>query len=83
MNILDSLVIKYISAIGAGYGTIKTGTGIAEMSQRKALTWKSLVPVVMSGVIGVYGLVVAYLITSQINSTDYSLFKYVFILELK
>ena len=63
------------TAIGAGIGTIKAGTGIAEMSLRKQLTWRSLIPVVMSGVIGIYGLVAAYLITSQLDATNYTHFQ--------
>jgi hypothetical protein len=40
---------------------------------------KSVIPVVMAGIIAIYGLVVAVLITQNIkpSPTEYSLFKYV------
>jgi len=62
------------SALGAAYGTAKSGTGIAAMSvMRPELIMKSIIPVVMAGIIAIYGLVVAVLISSSI-STDYRLF---------
>ncbi|KAJ5672592.1 vacuolar ATPase proteolipid subunit C [Penicillium longicatenatum] len=48
---------------GAAYGTAKSGIGIAGVgSYRPDLIMKSLIPVVMSGIIAVYGLVIAVLI---------------------
>ena len=50
-------------ALGAAYGTAKSGTGIAAMSiMRPDLIMKSVIPVVMAGIIAIYGLVVAVLI---------------------
>jgi len=52
-----------ISALGAAYGTAKSGTGIAAMSvMRPELIMKSIIPVVMAGIIAIYGLVVAVLV---------------------
>lgn len=52
-------------ALGAAYGTAKSGTGIAAMSvMRPELIMKSIIPVVMAGIIAIYGLVVAVLIGS-------------------
>lgn len=52
-----------LSALGAAYGTAKSGTGIAAMSvMRPELIMKSIIPVVMAGIIAIYGLVVAVLI---------------------
>ncbi|KAK3576411.1 hypothetical protein CHS0354_026744 [Potamilus streckersoni] len=63
------------SALGAAYGTAKSGTGIAAMSvMRPELIMKSVIPVVMAGIIAIYGLVVAALIANSINA-DYTLFK--------
>jgi len=60
------------SALGAAYGTAKSGTGIAAMSvMRPELIMKSIIPVVMAGIIAIYGLVVAVLIGSSITSTGY------------
>lgn len=50
-------------ALGAAYGTAKSGTGIAAMSvMRPELIMKSVIPVVMAGILGIYGLVVGALI---------------------
>jgi len=63
------------STVGAAFGTSKAGIGIAGLATFKPeLVMKSLIPVVMSGIIAVYGLVVAVLISGGLNATDYSLF---------
>ena len=63
------------SALGAAYGTAKSGTGIAAMSvMRPELIMKSIIPVVMAGIIAIYGLVVAALIANSIDA-EYDLFK--------
>jgi V-type H+-transporting ATPase proteolipid subunit len=54
------------SALGAAYGTAKSGTGIAAMSvMRPDLIMKSVIPVVMAGIIAIYGLVVSVLIANK------------------
>lgn len=56
------------AALGAAYGTAKSGTGIAAMSvMRPELIMKSIIPVVMAGIIAIYGLVVAVLIANNIS----------------
>jgi len=64
-------------AFGAAYGTAKSGTGIAAMAvMRPELIMKSIIPVVMSGIIAIYGLVVAVLISSAITKPpSYTLFQ--------
>ncbi|KAK7056817.1 v-type proton ATPase 16 kDa proteolipid subunit 2 [Paramarasmius palmivorus] len=63
------------STIGAAYGTAKAGIGIAGLGSFKPeLIMKSLIPVVMSGIIAVYGLVVSVLISGALTPRDYSLF---------
>jgi len=65
-------------ALGAAYGTAKSGTGIAAMAvMRPELIMKSIIPVVMAGIVAIYGLVVAALIAGNIGdpSAGYSLFK--------
>jgi len=53
---------------GAAYGTAKSGIGIAGVgSFRPDLIMKSLIPVVMSGIIAVYGLVIAVLIAGAVQ----------------
>lgn len=66
------------TALGAAYGTAKSGTGIAAMSvMRPELIMKSIIPVVMAGIIAIYGLVVAVLIAQELDSplNNYTLFK--------
>jgi len=63
-------------ALGAAYGTAKSGTGIAAMAVMKPeLIMKSVIPVVMAGIIAIYGLVVAVVIIQDIPSQDYKLYK--------
>ncbi|XP_044730825.1 V-type proton ATPase 16 kDa proteolipid subunit-like [Chrysoperla carnea] len=62
------------SALGAAYGTAKSGTGIAAMSvMRPELIMKSIIPVVMAGIVAIYGLVIAVLIAGKFKA-GYSLF---------
>ncbi|XP_054246931.1 V-type proton ATPase 16 kDa proteolipid subunit c isoform X1 [Indicator indicator] len=66
---------KWLKALGAAYGTAKSGTGIAAMSvMRPELIMKSIIPVVMAGIIAIYGLVVAVLIANAL-SPSITLFK--------
>jgi V-type H+-transporting ATPase proteolipid subunit len=52
--------------MGAAYGTAKSGVGIASMGvMRPELVMKSIVPVVMAGVLGIYGLIIAVIISTQ------------------
>lgn len=65
------------SALGAAYGTAKSGTGIAAMSvMRPELIMKSIIPVVMAGIIAIYGLVVAVLIAGALeDAKKYTLYR--------
>ena len=68
----------FFPALGAAYGTAKSGTGIAAMSvMRPELIMKSVIPVVMAGILAIYGLVVAVLIANSIDEKNYTLYKYV------
>ncbi|KII86854.1 hypothetical protein PLICRDRAFT_177580 [Plicaturopsis crispa FD-325 SS-3] len=64
------------STIGAAFGTSKAGIGIAGLGSFKPeLIMKSLIPVVMSGIIAVYGLVVSVLIAGNLDpALPYPLF---------
>lgn len=65
-----------LGCAGAAYGTAKSGIGIAGVGTfRPDLIMKSLIPVVMSGIIAVYALVIAVLIAGDMTpSQNYSLF---------
>ncbi|KIY99747.1 V-type H+-transporting ATPase 16kDa proteolipid subunit [Monoraphidium neglectum] len=61
--------------MGAAYGTAKSGVGIASMGvMRPELVMKSIVPVVMAGVLGIYGLIIAVIISTNISPAKYTLF---------
>jgi len=64
------------STVGAAYGTSKAGIGITGLGTFKPeLIMKALIPVVMSGIIAVYGLVVSVLIAGGLSpTTEYSLY---------
>lgn len=56
------------SCFGAAYGTAKSGVGIASMGvMRPELVMKSIVPVVMAGVLGIYGLIIAVIISTGVG----------------
>lgn len=53
-------------AFGAAYGTAKSGAGICSMGvMRPESIMKSLVPVVMAGIVAIYGLVVSVVVASK------------------
>jgi V-type H+-transporting ATPase 16kDa proteolipid subunit len=52
------------------YGTAKSGVGIASMGvMRPELVMKSVVPVVLAGILGIYGLIIAVIISTGITQT--------------
>lgn len=53
--------------IGAAYGTAKSGVGISSMGvMNPGLVMRNIIPVVMAGVLGIYGLIVAVIIQGSI-----------------
>lgn len=53
---------------GAAYGTAKSGVGIMSMGVlRPELMMKSIIPVVMAGVLGIYGLITSVIINEKLN----------------
>lgn len=77
-GVMGAASAMVFSALGAAYGTAKSGTGIAAMSvMRPELIMKSIIPVVMAGIIAIYGLVVAALISNDIKppGSGYTLYK--------
>jgi V-type H+-transporting ATPase proteolipid subunit len=65
------------SSLGAAYGTAKSGSGIAAMAvMRPELVNQSIIPVVMAGIVAIYGLVVAAVISNNIKPPpDYKLYQ--------
>jgi ATP synthase proteolipid subunit len=52
--------------LGAAYGTAKSGVGICSMGVLKPdLIMKSVIPVVMAGILGIYGMIVAVILLGR------------------
>ena len=61
--------------IGAAYGTAKSGVGILTMGISKPeIIIKSVIPVIMAGILGIYGLIVAVILKQNIDPKNYSIF---------
>ena len=60
MGITSALVF---ANLGAAYGTAKSGVGIVSVAVLKPeLLFRSIIPVVMAGVLGMYGMIIAILL---------------------
>lgn len=74
-GVMGATSAMVFSALGAAYGTAKSGCGISAMAVMKPeFIIKSVIPVVMAGILAIYGLVVAVLIAGDIEK-EYSLYK--------
>ena len=57
--------------LGAAYGTAKSGVAICFVaSKRYELLFKSIIPVIMAGILGIYGLIVSVLFNTEIKKTE-------------
>merc|ERR1712187_252745 len=55
--------------LGAAYGTAKSGVGISSMGvMRPDMVMRSIIPVVMAGVLGIYGLITAVIINGKMDT---------------
>ena len=54
--------------LGAAYGTAKSGVGICSINNIKGpnLIFKSLIPGIMAGILGIYGLIVSVIYVGAI-----------------
>ena len=54
--------------LGSAYGTAKAGVGISSMGvMRPDLVMRSIIPVVMAGILGIYGLITAVIINGKLD----------------
>jgi V-type H+-transporting ATPase 16kDa proteolipid subunit len=54
--------------LGAAYGTAKSGVGICSMGvMRPDLVMRSVIPVVMAGILGIYGLITSVIINGKLS----------------
>merc|ERR1719454_1918044 len=66
-------IATMFSNLGAAYGTAKSGVGISSMGvMRPDMVMRSIIPVVMAGVFGIYGLITAVIINGKMESDTYS-----------
>ncbi|KAH8393703.1 hypothetical protein KR200_010015 [Drosophila serrata] len=74
-GVMGVVFSSVFSSFGAAYGTAVAGTGISATAVvRPELIMKSIIPVVMAGIIAIYGLVVSVLLSGELGpSTQYSL----------
>ena len=65
MGVAAALVL---ANAGAAYGTAMSGIGIGSMSvTRPNLVYKSLIAVVMAGILGIYGLIVSVILSGKVT----------------
>ena len=63
MGVTASLVF---CNIGASYGTAKSGVGICSIGvYRPELIFRSLIPIIMAGILGIYGLIVSVILQGK------------------
>jgi len=70
MGVASALVF---ANLGASYGTAKAGVGIASLSvidSSKIL--KSIIPVIMAGILGLYGVIVSVILQGKANTAENS-----------
>jgi len=68
MGIVCALVF---GNLGAAYGTAKSGVGICSVAVLKPeLIFKSIIPVVMAGILGIYGLIISVIISGNCKLTS-------------
>jgi len=59
--------------LGAAYGTFKSGVGICHLGiLRPDRIIKSVIPVIMAGILGIYGLIVSVILNQKIKPEGYS-----------
>jgi V-type H+-transporting ATPase proteolipid subunit len=65
MGVASALVF---ANLGAAYGTAKSGVGIASLGViDSSKIFKSLIPIIMAGILGIYGVIVAVLLNQDAN----------------
>mmetsp|Transcript_2774 Transcript_2774/g.4358 ORF Transcript_2774/g.4358 Transcript_2774/m.4358 type:complete len:141 (-) Transcript_2774:91-513(-) len=66
MGVASALVF---ANLGASYGTAKSGVGLASLGViDSSKIFKALIPLIMAGILGIYGIIVAVLLSSSAGS---------------
>ena len=83
LGFLGAAAALVLSNVGAAYGTGLAGIALSNTGvERPDLTFKNIIPVVMAGVLGIYGLIIAVIIGTSVAAfssgsgtySDYSLY---------
>ena len=70
MGLASALVF---ANLGAAYGTYQSGVGICHLGiLRPDKIIKSVIPVIMAGILGIYGLIVAVILNQKIDRSNYT-----------
>ena len=65
MGVASALVF---ANLGAAYGTAKSGVGISSLSViDSSKVFKALIPIIMSGILGIYGVIVAVIMGGKVK----------------
>ena len=68
MGIASALVF---ANLGAAYGTYRSGVGICHLGiLRPDKIIKSVIPVIMAGILGIYGLIVAVILNQKVEDKE-------------
>ena len=59
-----------LSTLGAAYGTTKSGVSVARLGVHKPQAiMRGFIPIIMAGILGIYGLIVAVIISNNVPTT--------------
>mmetsp|Transcript_10828 Transcript_10828/g.15859 ORF Transcript_10828/g.15859 Transcript_10828/m.15859 type:complete len:179 (+) Transcript_10828:35-571(+) len=65
---MGAAIALVFSNLGSAYGTAKSGVGLMHLGvMNPKLTMKGIIPSIMAGIMGIYGLIVSSIIGSQID----------------
>ena len=68
---MGACIALVFANVGAAYGTAKSSIGIANLGfVEPNKIFRALIPVIMAGILGIYGLIVAVLMASKIKDAD-------------
>lgn len=70
-GMMGASIALALANIGAAYGTVKSGVAVAYLGiNAKSRVMRGIVPVVMAGILGIYGLIIAVIISNGV-AKDY------------
>lgn len=74
---LGAAIALVFANLGSAYGAAKSGVGVAHLgASYPDKIMRGIVPVVMAGILGIYGLIVAVIINNNIKTDNYSYSSY-------